>query len=115
MIKNIFLKHIIIVLALVTINSGIVNAGNLGYVAGNFAMVQPRAVKKAQKKQNKKEKDEKKAMQNLSRTTQKRTYEIQSPEVKKRMKQNKKDIKAREKERKRQNNSQTRTGKNKYR
>ena len=110
------IKHIIILLAFITIDVNVVNAGNvLGFGAGSFAVVQPRAVRKAQKAQEKKERDEKKAIARSSKETQKRAYEIQSPEVKKRMKENKKEIKAREKARRRQNNSQTRIGINKYR
>jgi predicted membrane protein len=108
-------KHIIIFFAAVTINFGIVNtSNNLDYVANNYTVMQPRAVKKAQKKQAQKEKNEKKESQKSIKASQKRTYDIQSPEVKKRMKQNQKEIKAREKARKKHNDSQTRTGTRKY-
>jgi 3-hydroxyacyl-CoA dehydrogenase len=106
------IKHIIILLAFVAIDIGIANIEN---TASNFAVEQPRSVRKVQKKKEKKEKAERKATQGLSKATQKRAYEIQSPEVKKRMKQNKKDIAAREKTKKRQNNSKTKTGARKYR
>ena len=114
--KNISLKRIFIFFAFVTISANIVNAGNSsGYAANNFAIMQPRAVKKAQKKQDKKEVEKKESIKVSSKESQKRSYEIQSPEVKKRMKQNKKEIAAREKAKKRNNNSRTTIGAKKYR
>jgi len=96
------IKHIIILLAFVAINAGV-------------AVAQPRAVKKALKKQAKKEQAERKAIIRAGKETRKRAYEIQSPEVKKRMKQNRKEIAARDRAQKRQNNSKTKMGAKKYR
>ena len=116
MIKDILLKCIIIFIAFFTISAGSVNAGNnLGYKTNDFAIMQSRKVKKAQKKQDQKEKDEKKAIKESSKTTQKRAYEIQSPAVKQRMKQNKKDVKTREKSIKKYNDLNTKIGSRKYR
>lgn len=78
-------------------------------------MLQPRSVKKAQKKQDAKEADKKKSIKNSSKEAQKRSYEIQTPEVQARMKQNKKDIVARDKARKKNNKAGTKKGAKKYR
>jgi len=96
------IKHIIILLVFVAMNAGV-------------AVSQPRAVKKALKKQAKKEQAERKAIIRAGKETRKRAYEIQSPEVKKRMKQNRKEIAARDRAQKRQNNSKTKMGAKKYR
>ena len=95
------IKHIIMLLVFVVMSVGI-------------AMAQPRAVRKAQKKQVKKERYERKAIIKSGKETRKRAYEIQSPEVKKRMKQNQKEIAARDKAKKKQNNLKTKTGARKY-
>lgn len=78
-------------------------------------MLQPRSAKKAQKKQDAKEANKKKAIKNSSRVAQKRSYEIQTTEVQARMKQNKKDIAARDKARKKNNKAGTKKGAKKYR
>ena len=78
-------------------------------------MLQPRSVKKAQKKQDAKEANKKKSIKNSSREAQKRSYEIQTPEVQARMKQNKKDTAARDKARKKNNKTRTKKGAKKYR
>ena len=113
---RIIVKHIIIFLVFFTTSAGVnsATANNLGYVLSSFTVMQPRQVKKVQKKQEKKEQNERKEIKKSSKETQKRAYQIQSPEVKMRMKQNKKDIKAREKARKKHNNSQTKKGASKY-
>lgn len=73
-----------------------------------------RKAKKAQKKADAKEKKKKQAIKDGSKATQKRTYEIQSPEVQARMKQNKKDAAARDKAKRKNNKSKTRRGAKKY-
>jgi len=78
-------------------------------------MLQPRSAKKAQKKQDAKEANKKKSIKNSSREAQKRSYEIQTPEVQARMKQNKKDLAARDKARKKNNKTGTKKGAKKYR
>jgi flagellar motor protein MotB len=78
-------------------------------------ILQPRKAKKAQKKQDAREKKKKSAIKNSSKLAQKRSYEIQSPEVQARMKQNKKDAVARDKARKKNNRAGTKKGAKKYR
>ncbi|MBI5009592.1 MAG: hypothetical protein HZB98_08095 [Bacteroidia bacterium] len=77
-------------------------------------LMQPRKAKKAQKKADKKKKQQKDAIKEGSKAAQKRSYEIQSPEVQDRMKQNKKDIAARDKAKKKNNKSKTKRGAKKY-
>ena len=77
-------------------------------------LLQPRKAKKAQKKADKKKKEQKDAIKDGSKAAQKRSYEIQSPEVQDRMKQNKKDIAARDKAKKKSNKSKTKRGAKKY-
>ena len=77
-------------------------------------LMQPRKAKKAQKKADKKKKEQKDAIKDGSKAAQKRSYEIQSPEVQDRMKQNKKDIAARDKAKKKSNKSKTKRGAKKY-
>ena len=110
------MKRIIILLAFAIMNSGIVNiGGSSAYAASVFSIMQPRAVKKAQKQQAKKEKEENKAIKKSNKAAKKRAFEIQSPEVKKRMKQNQKDIKAREKAKRKNNKAATRAAARRYR
>jgi hypothetical protein len=78
-------------------------------------LMQPRKAKRAQKKQDAKEKKKKNAIKDSSKQAQKRSYEIQSPEVQARMKQNKKDTAARDKARKKNNKARTKKGAKKYR
>ncbi|GEM_PF-3868479 len=77
-------------------------------------LIQPRKAKKAQKKADKKKKEQKDAIKDGSKAAQKRSYEIQSSEVQDRMKQNKKDIAARDKAKKKSNKSKTKRGAKKY-
>jgi hypothetical protein len=79
-----------------------------------LSLMQPRKAKKAQKKQDKKEKKNKDAIKDGSNKAQKRSYEIQSPEVQARMKQNKKDTAARDKAKRKSNKASTRRGAKKY-
>lgn len=75
---------------------------------------EPRAVTKAKRKQAKKEAKLKKDFNNYVDDSRRRAFKIQSPEVQSRMKQNKKDIKAREKEKKKRTSSVTRKAGKKY-
>jgi hypothetical protein len=77
-------------------------------------LTQPRKAKKAQKKADKKKKDQKEAIKDGSKAARKRSYEIQSPEVQSRMKQDKKNIAARDKAKKKNNKSKTKRGAKKY-
>ncbi len=83
-------------------------------VAAETDLMQPGKAKKAQKKQDKKEKEKKKAIKNGSKEAQRRSYEIQSPEVQARMKQNKKDAAARDKTKKKNSRAGTKKGAKKY-
>ncbi len=58
------------------------------------------AVRKARREQEKKEQKRKKEYAEFVKANRKRAYQIQSPEVKERMKQNQKEIVAREKAKK---------------
>jgi hypothetical protein len=75
---------------------------------------EPRSVTKAKRKQEKNEEKIKRDYKNYVEDSRKRAYEIQTPEVKDRMKQNEKDIKEREKAKKKRVSKSTRTGKQKY-
>jgi hypothetical protein len=77
-------------------------------------LTQPKKAKKAQKKADKKKKEQKEAIKDGSKAAQKRSYEIQSPEVQSRMKQDKKNIAARDKAKKKSNKSKTKRGAKKY-
>ena len=118
MIKNMFLKRVIIFLTVAATNICVISAGvNSYYPTTGFEIMQSdkgKKVKKAQKEQNKKEEEKRKAIIRSSKETQKNAYSIQSPEVKERMKQNKKEIAAREKARKKFNKSKTRKGARRY-
>jgi hypothetical protein len=60
----------------------------------------PNAAGKSKKEQERTKKKQKKQYDKSVKRSQKRTYEIQSPDVKARMKQNEKDITSRDKEKK---------------
>ena len=70
---------------------------------------QPKVVLKAQKKQQKKEDKLKKDYEKSIKKTRSRHYNMQSEDVKMRMKQNELDIKIRDKERKKEENKKGRT------
>lgn len=76
---------------------------------------EPRAVVQKKKEQEKKEAKRKKEYNDFVKAGRKRTYQIQSPEVKERMKQNSKEIAAREKTRKKKEKSATGKARQKYR
>jgi len=75
---------------------------------------EPRAVVKAKKKQEAKEKKQKRDYANALQRSQKRTVEIQTPEVQARMKQNKKDSALRDKQKKKKIKSGTKKAGKKY-
>jgi hypothetical protein len=75
---------------------------------------QPRKAKKAQKKADAKKKKQKEAIKEGSIEAQKRSFEIQTPDVQERMKQNKKDTAARDKAKRKSNKERTRRGAKKY-
>ena len=114
--KTLTFRSFLIFALSVTLSTG---AAETGYSAKNISsdinIMQPRKAKRAQKKQDAKEKKKKNAIKESSKQAQKRSYEIQSPEVQARMKQNKKDTVARDKARKKNNKSRTKKGAKKYR
>ena len=75
---------------------------------------QPRAVTKARKKQEAHQKKLKKDYKKSVKETQKHSYDIQTPEVKARMDQNKKDMKAREKAKRKDRKQKNRKAGRKY-
>jgi hypothetical protein len=75
---------------------------------------EPRSVRKAKETQAKKEEKLKKEYRDYVSESKKRAVKIQSPEVQARMKQNQKDITAREKNEKKKSASSTKKGQKKY-
>jgi hypothetical protein len=75
---------------------------------------EPKAAVKAKEKQAKKEAKLEKDFNNYVVDSRKRAFKIQSPEVKARIIQNKKDIKAREKAKKKRTSTVTRKAGKKY-
>jgi hypothetical protein len=75
---------------------------------------EPRSVTNAKRKQEKNEKRLKKESAEYIRQSKKRAYDIQTPEVQVRMKQNEKDITLREKEKKKKAKSATKKAAKKY-
>jgi hypothetical protein len=76
---------------------------------------EPGKVTKAKKKQEAKQKQLKKDYADSVKASRQRSYEIQSPEVKERMKQNEKDIVLREKAKKKRVYSNSKNASKKYR
>jgi len=74
----------------------------------------PKAAQKAQRKQAAKDRKLKNDYKKFVKNNQKRSIQIQTPEVQDRMKQNKKDIAARDKAKKKNNKSKTKRGAKKY-
>src|SRR5512140_1622466 len=74
----------------------------------------PRSVSKAKRKQEKNEKRLKKESAEYIKQSKKRAYDIQSPEVQARMKQNEKDTAQRNKEKKKKAKSSTKKAGKKY-
>ena len=75
---------------------------------------EPRSVHKAKRKQEKNEKRLKKEYAASVERSKKRTYDIQSPEVQARMKQNQKDTALRDKEKKKNVKANTKKAGKKY-
>jgi hypothetical protein len=75
---------------------------------------EPRAVGKARKEQARKEEKLKKDYNNYVEDSRKRAFKIQTPEVQARMKQNGKEINAREKDKKKKTTAATRKAGRKY-
>ena len=75
----------------------------------------PKSVKRAQNKQAAKDRKLKKDYKKFVKENQQRSFEIQTPEVKERMKQNKKNVNASYKAKKKNNSYRTRNAGKKYR
>ena len=75
---------------------------------------EPKAVIKAKKKQEANDKKLKKDYEKSTKASQKRTYDIQTPDVQKRMKQNEKDASARDKAKKTKTKKTTKKAGKKY-
>lgn len=75
---------------------------------------EPRKVMKAKKKQEANDQKLKREYSNLVKKSQKRTLDIQTPEVKERMKQNQKDSEAKYKSKKKNSSSSTKKAGRKY-
>jgi len=82
--------------------------------AGKTKAREPRSVHNAKRKQEKKEKRLKKEYAASVERSRKRTYEIQSPEVQSRMKENQKDATLRDKQKKKNLKANTRKAGRKY-
>jgi len=77
-------------------------------------VVESRTAVKKKKEQQKKEEKLKKEYNNYVKDSRKRAFEIQTPEVQARMKQDRKNIADREKEREKRTNAATRKAAKKY-
>jgi preprotein translocase subunit SecF len=114
--KSLTFRSFLVFVLSMALSTGAAEAGfSAKNISSGINIMQPRKAKKAQKKQDAKEKKKKNAIKDGSKQAQKRSYEIQSPEVQARMKQNKKDTAARDKAQKKNNKSRTKKGAKKYR
>ena len=75
---------------------------------------EPRSVLRAKRKQEANDRKLNKDYEKMVRRSQKRSIDIQSPEVQKRMKQNKKDYTVRDKEKKKKTKASTKRAGKKY-
>jgi hypothetical protein len=82
---------------------------------GNTRIKEPRSVTKAKKKQEDKERKLKKDSADFVKENKKRSLEIQSPEVRARMIENRKNAEYRYKEKKKRTSENTRKAAKKYR
>jgi hypothetical protein len=82
--------------------------------SGKAVINEPRSVHKAKKEQEKNQKRLKKEYAQSVERSKQRTYDIQSPEVKARMKQNQKDTALRHKEKKKNMKANTKKAGKKY-
>ncbi|HEY5470969.1 MAG TPA: hypothetical protein VIK07_10635 [Bacteroidales bacterium] len=123
--KKIFLFIFIISLAIGSCNAQLIKKhdsrkGEKGLFVKIFGnrraakVKEPRAVLKAKKKQEANDKKMKRDYVKSTKASQKRTYDIQTPEVQARMKQNKKDSSARDKEKKKKVKKTTKKAGKKY-
>jgi hypothetical protein len=80
----------------------------------NGKVTKPQTASQVQKEQAKKKKQEDADYAKSLKASQKRTYEIQTPEVKARMKQNEKEVAEREKAKKKKTSASTKKAGRKY-
>jgi len=106
--KRLSIKQLLIFIFIFSLGIAVCNGQSTG--KGR----EPRGVTKAKKTQAKKEAKLEKDFKNYVDDSRKRAFKIQSPEVKARMIQNKKDIKAREKAKKKRTSTVTRKAGKKY-
>jgi hypothetical protein len=97
--------------AVVKAEKGISNKSARGKTA---KVKEPRAVIKAKKKQEANDKKLKSDYEKSTKASQKRTYDIQTPDVQKRMKQNEKDASVRDKAKKSRTKQATKKAGKKY-
>jgi hypothetical protein len=91
--------------------------GLFGFLSGKkkaSGVKSPKSASRVQKEQKKKEKKKNLEWAKSVRESQKRTIQIQTPDVQNRMKQDKKDIEAREKARTKKASKATKQGGKKY-
>jgi hypothetical protein len=121
------MKHIILLMVLIFAGVTICDGQAVGKskgkdhekaLVGKHKKVKTKKVRvktpKAKKEQEKKDAKFKKDYFNFLADSRKRAYEIQSPKVKERMNQDKKDIKARDKHKKKKSASSTKGAQKKY-
>jgi len=113
--KHFVFRKLLIFFLVFSVGTGICSAvTTVAASASETGITQPRKAKKAQKKADAKKKKQKEAIKDGSIEAQKRSYEIQTPEVKERMKQNKKDTAARDKAKRKSSKARTKSGAKKY-
>ena len=118
-LRSLKYSFVILVISGITLLSP-VSASPTSYATGDsefpqlFKRGEPKAARKARKKQEAKEKKQDKEYENFVRNNQKRSIEIQTPEVQERMKQNVKDANAKYKARKKTNASRSKKTGRKY-
>jgi hypothetical protein len=124
------MKKILLVLSILFVASGEVNSlnpeispfresdsrmsGTMLSESGMQKLKKPGSAKKAQKKAAKKKQQQKKDWNKYVKKSQQRSYDIQSPEVQSRMKQNKKDTQAHNKAKKNHSRKSTKNAAKKY-
>jgi preprotein translocase subunit SecF len=128
--NNLSVKHLLLIIFVLFLTTGPCEAGFISYfslksdgisLSGGFTgksiyetRQEPKAARRAKKKQEAKERKQKKDYAASVKRSQKRSIEIQTPEVKARMKQNKKDTESKFKSKKKKANSTTRKAGKKY-
>lgn len=89
--------------------------GTMPYSNDAVPQIKPRYLRKVERDNAKRERDQKKGYKEAVKENQKRSIEIQTPEVQERMKQNKKNANAQAKAKRKTNRSRTKNNARKYR